>query len=742
MKINRVGLFFFSLLLSVSVWAQVDLAKTQINSSDLTPDIRVIIDISGSMKQSDPNNLRRPALELLVQLFPEGSKAGVWTFGQWVNNLVPSKVVNQRWRNSALSQANKINSVALRTNIPLALEKAVEDLANLDPRYKTHLILLTDGVVDVSKSANENLRARERIINVILPKLLAAGVTIHTVALSNFADQELMERLAFETNGLFAVAESAEDLTKIFLQAFDAASPAEQLPIEDNNFLVDASIDEFTALIFRQQGSKAATLITPSNIPYNLQKHSDNVTWFQQENYDLITVKSPEAGDWAIEAELEPNSRITIVSDLSLQVNTLPKSNFVSDLSNLVAALSEQDQTIDRPEFLNLVDMSVDVLRRDDNEQWQLSLSEFNPIPVDGQFVSTLDMLDQAGVYDVTVHVDGKTFQRQHKQTIAVREAFDVRSRSSKDSPPVHKVSLFARNPQIDSSNTSVNATIILPDGSQQSVNVESTADRRWHLELGDMMQAGYYSVSFVLTGQLNNGEAFTAQSPSIEIGHALDDQLLQGSASILEAELDATVTQQTPFSEPEQELEPPPEPEPKSELANEPVLATVQSDDQAKNSDQFGLYALIGIGNIIVVVLGFLAYKMITGSAPVSSALDDDSEYELDESELGEDEPEVSDDSEPLAATVTKKLSPAAEPEAINHELEGEIEAGIEEFEDLEAELLDVGEIDVEAVDLDLDSNEITEPSQSLDDLDGLDDILDLPDDAIDIDPGSDEIK
>jgi hypothetical protein len=45
-------------------------------------DIRVIIDISGSMKKSDPLNLRVPAMKMLNGLIPEGSYAGVWNFGR------------------------------------------------------------------------------------------------------------------------------------------------------------------------------------------------------------------------------------------------------------------------------------------------------------------------------------------------------------------------------------------------------------------------------------------------------------------------------------------------------------------------------------------------------------------------------------------------------------------------------------------------------------------------------------
>ena len=310
------------------------------NNRVLLPDVRVVIDISGSMKTNDPLNLRRPALELLVQLFPEQSKAGVWTFGQWVNNLIPSKVVDDNWRQFALSQADKINSVALHTNIPAALEKAVPDINSLNPNYKVHLILLTDGMVDVSKSPQENTQARQRIIDEVLPALRDAGVTIHTVALSRNADKELMERLAVETNGLSAVAEKAEDLTDIFLQAFDAAAPAEQVPLEDNRFLVDSSIEEFTALVFRREGSDAPKLISPNGTIYSYSKNSADIKWFQQQNYDLITVQKPYEGEWRIDADLKPNSRVAVISNLNLKVNPLAKSTFIGDAAQVVAFLT------------------------------------------------------------------------------------------------------------------------------------------------------------------------------------------------------------------------------------------------------------------------------------------------------------------------------------------------------------------------------------------------------------------
>ncbi|KKN16602.1 hypothetical protein LCGC14_0974140, partial [marine sediment metagenome] len=70
--------FLAALLLPTTLWAE-ETTKLTLPES---PDIRIIVDISGSMKETDPNNLRQPAVRLLARVLPEGSTAGVWTFGQ------------------------------------------------------------------------------------------------------------------------------------------------------------------------------------------------------------------------------------------------------------------------------------------------------------------------------------------------------------------------------------------------------------------------------------------------------------------------------------------------------------------------------------------------------------------------------------------------------------------------------------------------------------------------------------
>ena len=403
-----LALIFSLLLLAASAWSQ-EASENPIQFEEgKSPDVRILIDISGSMKQNDPNNLRKPAMELLVKLFPENAKAGVWTFAQWVNNLVPSEKVSPQWRQMALGKVDQISSVGLRTNIPLVFEKAMDDLGWIDKSYDTHIILLTDGMVDVSKDPEENDRARDKLLNKILPQLKQEGITIHSVALSQNADIDLMDQLAIETNGLSAVAESADDLTRIFLQAFDAAVPAEQLPLEDNQFLVDSSIEEFTALIFRKDIEQDAVLVAPDNTEYRYIDDLKGIKWFRNLNYDLITVSRPDEGEWKIIADLEPNSRVTVVSNLALQVSPLSRALFVGDTETINARLLEQGKPVDKREFLDLLTTELEIVRESDGRQWSKNLPETRLKP--GHFQSSLDDITQAGVYDVYVRVDGKSF--------------------------------------------------------------------------------------------------------------------------------------------------------------------------------------------------------------------------------------------------------------------------------------------------------------------------------------------
>lgn len=589
---------------------------TAVNESQ-KPDVRVLIDISGSMKQNDPNNLRRPAYDLLVGLFPKGSKAGVWTFGESVDVLVPNKNVSDGWRSIARTKASKITSTSLFTNIPAVIEAAAQ---NTEPGYRTSLILLTDGMVDISKSKAENEAARQRLLNEILPRLRQSGVIVHTVALSKSADRDLMERIAADTGGLFAIAETADQLKRIFLQAFDAAVPAEQVPLANNRFLVDSSIDELTALVMHKPG-KPLELVSPDNKRHSFSSHGDDFKWFQGDGFDLITVTKPYEGEWQLAAELEEGSRVTIVSNLSLVSSRYSESLFTGDAAQeMLAALKQQGEVVKDPAFIKLVKFGVNAQRREDGKQWTLDLSAANPAPTDGYFRTAMAMLSEAGTYDLNIVAEGKTFQRSQKQTVAVRENFDVRVAVTDGIPPGHRVTLLAQNPQIDVPTVKVTAHIKDADGKNEEKSVMA-ADREWPLTLEATGNKGRLEVYFDVAGQNKKGEKFNYRSATVAI-----DQ--NGGQVVAPAQKEAA---------PEAKHEEPKAETPAAPAKEEAKHEEPKAEPAEKKSDwkKWALYGGLVLGNLLIVGLGFVAYRMIMGggkSKVLEEADDEESDKDAEE--------------------------------------------------------------------------------------------------------------
>ena len=215
-------------------------------------DIRIVIDVSGSMVHTDPYNLRMPAVRMLNGLITTGSKAGIWTFGRYVNMEVKWGTVDDAWRSEADAGASRIHSRAQFTNVESALKRAITGWDKPDSSTRRSIILLTDGQVDVSKDPAKNASSRSRLLEEMTPSLSKLGINVHAVALSKHSDEDLLKRLAVETAGSFEIAQTANDLQRIFLRMFERASKPDSVPLKGNKFVIDKSISEMTLLVFPQ----------------------------------------------------------------------------------------------------------------------------------------------------------------------------------------------------------------------------------------------------------------------------------------------------------------------------------------------------------------------------------------------------------------------------------------------------------------------------------------------------------
>jgi len=381
-------------------------------------DVRIVVDMSGSMKETDPDNLRRPAVRLLARMLPEGASSGLWTFGQYVNMLVPHGPVDDAWRETMIERSERINSVALHTNLGLAIEKASDDWLTNGTLENTHLIVLSDGKVDIPEGDAADQAEAERILQELAPRLAEQGATIHTVGLSELADIEFLRELARQTGGSFRLAQSAEALNLAFANALNSAVPQEQIPIEGDGFSVDEGVEEFTALIFsgKPAGQESGLrLAAPDSDPFSANNTPENVRWAAEPGYDLITVTEPQAGDWRLLGELGQGSRVTVVSDMRMAVADIPAEFSEEEPFKIEVAFYEESEKLQDQDFLDVMEVTL-AITASDGRKGNKILSPETP-PEDGVYRDQVGKLPKPGQYEIEVIAEAETFSRKFSAT-------------------------------------------------------------------------------------------------------------------------------------------------------------------------------------------------------------------------------------------------------------------------------------------------------------------------------------
>jgi len=409
-----IAALFICLLLSVG-----KLQAAVSPQPEATTDLRILVDVSGSMKKNDPNNLRRDALRLLIGMLPESSRVGIWSFGQYVNMQVKPDFATKIWKNNARKEANTIRSLGLFTNIEDTLTKSSWDWKRPDPKWDRHMILLTDGMVDISKDPSKNAKSRQKILGKIVSDLAAANVKIHTIALSKQADHDLLKKLSKKTGGWYESVESADKLQRLFLRLFEKTNKMDSLPLEDNLFNVDESISDMTLLVFRSRSGKPTKVLAPDHSVLEYGKPTKNVEWFQDKNFDIITVHKPMVGKWKLDADIDKDNRVKIISNLKLRVEQLPINIIENESGKLKASITTKEGLLNDKEMLSLIKVIAQTTGYKGNEVTQQIPSS----GVEGKYEALLEGVSEKGTVQVVVKVISPTFKRESRYEIKVHES-------------------------------------------------------------------------------------------------------------------------------------------------------------------------------------------------------------------------------------------------------------------------------------------------------------------------------
>ncbi|WP_438766725.1 VWA domain-containing protein [Kushneria sp. TE3] len=451
-------------------------------------DVRLAIDVSGSMKGNDPDNLRASGVRLLVDLLPDNVRAGLWTFGQQVANPLAMGTVNDQWRTRALNVLPQITQYEQFTDLESALDRATQGVTR-DGR--THLIVLTDGMVDIPAITDKPARdraSRERIIDTLAPDLAGRNVVIHTIALSRNADIDLMRAISQQTGGLASVAEDSRALLRSFLDVLNQVAPRQQLPLEDGRFQVDDQVREFTALLFHGRDDGPITLISPDGERLSIDAPGAASRWRHDDRYELITVPEPAAGQWQIEGPVGAGSRILIDSGLQLHSATIPATLY----EHIDLPLEVWLEGVNDDDNASAQAVSVDAaLRGADVDIAGTRLQR----EADGRYRGRLDRIDRTGNAELTLEARSDRFARLLTHSVNVVPVIDA-ALSDEQS----HITLTAAWPRLTRDNTRIHAELL-----GETLGVDPVGDDRWQVTLPDTLPDEAVPVALAATVALDN---------------------------------------------------------------------------------------------------------------------------------------------------------------------------------------------------------------------------------------------
>ncbi len=529
-------LFFISILcLPYSAWSAQKVAQQPQNS-----DIRVLIDVSGSMEKNDPKNLRIPALRLLVGLLPAQTTAAVWNFGTKTKPLVPLGPSDEQWKIKANQASTTIHSKDFYTNIGLALDTAIAGWGDKKPDSTPRsIILLTDGMVDISKDDKKNIAELNRILKELLPKIVKTGAQIHTIALSKNADHDFLKQLSTKTDGGYEQTDSAEQLERIFLRLFEKTTKVDTVPLVDNTFQVDESILELTLLVFKAKDAEPTEVIEPDKNNYQRNNKPNYVKWQSERNYDLITITRPKVGEWSINAQTDPDNRVMVVTNLQIQTGRIPNNIFSGETLNIALFLTDNNKKITDDNFLQFTSMSAKQTYPNKN-RWFLHDNGLrgDKEANDGVYNVSINQSLSLGKHKFVLQAKSNTFQREVNYSLLVHEINLINSRvmrTEKNNKSLHQILItpnieFIRAKGLQLSAVLVTGKLPLANHSNierledldntHSINLKQkdTNILEWTYKTNKLNPEKDYYVIVHLLGKTRNGRAIDYISSPIQL--------------------------------------------------------------------------------------------------------------------------------------------------------------------------------------------------------------------------------
>lgn len=409
----RLSVFICALLILLPIHA---FAKT-----DKGLDIVLVLDSSGSMKKNDPKRMRVEAARMFVTLLDEQDQVAIVSFSGKASSkegLVSLKSYHNE--QALLKSIETVSANGSYTNIHEALRKGYQ-LLKRSKRKEKIIVLMSDGKMDVGDH-EKNLQLLERTLDELTPELAKKHIKIYSIAFTKNSYIPLLKLAAKDTNGNFTLLKSAQGIHQVFENIFERSKNPDMLPMQENSFIVDNSVNELTVVASKYRPDSKISLENPSGEDFTEDTEHNGIKWFSAKQFDLITITNPQPGYWNVKFS-EGGNRAYVLTNLGLQIKTTKRQVQPGNPFEIQAWLEKDGHKINKRQLLNTTKFKVSIVYPDGHED-EMNLTddgtEVGSSRHDGIYGNSIVLLDE-GLHKITVYTQGETFDRQKSIFVTVK---------------------------------------------------------------------------------------------------------------------------------------------------------------------------------------------------------------------------------------------------------------------------------------------------------------------------------
>ena len=388
-------------------------------------DAVLLIDASGSMLKTDAQMLRYDGAKLFLQFLGKDDRLAIVSFTDKANVVSDLKEFSKEPTDVVTQQIQSIKTEGQYSDI-LEGVRAAAKILEASPRNDAEriIVLLSDGKMEPNPQAGAASTRTVELVNQVLPELKAKEIKVHSLAFSDQADKMLLSEISAATDGLNWFTTTSDDVHKSFANLFLVVKRPQVLPMRSRSFALDEDVDEATFYITRDEGQKLK-IISPKNEEMTVDQHPDWITWFAGKNFDVITMKEPDIGEWQVQGGGEAEGFATVLTNLRL-VTDWPVVVRVGDKSVVQARLYDGEKPVALPEMSGVVQYAFQVMPTDRvaaavakdflNDEGR----DGDKIARDGIF-SRYCPISEPGEYKLSIVARGPTFERTQQVPFRVR---------------------------------------------------------------------------------------------------------------------------------------------------------------------------------------------------------------------------------------------------------------------------------------------------------------------------------